>query len=359
MRIAHVLATGGWGGAERLACALARRAILEGHVVAVDAAPLAQAGLADQGLGYSGTERNLLSWSLAAHQRLRRFQPDVVHAHLSTPAFAGAALASIRCLVSLYTLHLLPERGWPHDFLLRVPSALVVSAAVRAPFHARLVSVSHCDGATLARRFGRSRVCTVPNAPAVVAIQAPSPSDDIFGNAPLRLLAVGRLERQKGFDRLIAALGDPKLGAQQFQLLIIGAGPELGDLQAQCGELGLGAKIHFAGEQPAQPAIRAAQLLVCPSRYEGMPLVPMEAVLAGCPVVASSIGPHRELFGEIPDALLPEATENWPEFLRRLLLDESRLKQLKQAQAALKPRYEFDRLWQQYATIYRTLSRSG
>lgn len=359
MRIAHLLATGGWGGAERLACALARRAILEGHVVAVDAAPLAQAGLAEQELGNSGTERNLFSWSLAAHQRLKRFQPDVVHAHLSTPAFAGAALVSIRRRVSLYTLHLLPEHDWPNDFLLRIPSALVVSAVARAPFQARLVSVSHCDGATLARRFGRTRVCTVPNAPAPQAVPVPSTGEALFGSVHRRLLVVGRLERQKGFDRLIAALGDPKFDTQQFRLVIIGAGPQLGVLQAQCEQLGLAAKVHFAGEQPAQPAIHAAHLLVCPSRYEGMPLVPMEAVLAGCPVVASSIGPHRELFAEIPDALLPEETGDWPEFLHRLLLDESRLKQLKQAQAALKPQYEFDRLWHHYLTIYRTLSRSS
>ncbi len=165
MRIAHLLVTRGWGGAELLAMSLAKRAREAGHEVVVDAAPLAREGVAEYGFLCSGNESGVVPWAVAAHRRLRQFEPDIVHAHLSTPAYSGALLLSVGRHPTVVTLHLLPELRWPHDSLLRVSSGFTLGLATRKPFRIRLVTVGSHDGALIARRFGEHTVQTIPNAP--------------------------------------------------------------------------------------------------------------------------------------------------------------------------------------------------
>ena len=86
-----------------------------------------------------------------------------------------------------------------------------------------------------------------------------------------------------------------------------------------------------------------------------MPLVPMEAVLAGCPVVASAIAPHQELLGDVPGSLMPIDSKRWAPFLATLFEGTSRLRQLAQAQSFKAPQYSFQRMWSQYLAAYQQL----
>ena len=354
MRIAHLFATGGWGGAELLASALARQAKAEGDTVVVDAAPLAQSGLSTQGLISAGRESRLLPWAMAAHQRLKQFKPDIVHAHLSTPAFSAAMLLAVGRLPCVATLHLLPEREWPNDFLAPVSCAITLRLATVRPFRMRLVAVSASNCNAIARRVGTDTVNTIVNAPAPCLVENTQVgASGIFEGAAFKLLAIGRLERQKGFDRLISALSGRSDQDIDFRLAVVGAGPELQALQEQCKGASLSNRVHFAGAVSGRPLMKEADLVVCSSRYEGMPLVPMEAVLAGCPVVVSSIEAHRELFGDVPDAILPDAASDWGHTLRALMSDATRLARLKASQAPLAPGFSFQRMWSEYCELYK------
>ncbi|HEY0463272.1 MAG TPA: glycosyltransferase family 4 protein, partial [Polyangiaceae bacterium] len=347
MKIAHLLATGGWGGAERLACALAERAQQQGHILSVDAAPLAQAGLSREGFSGAGRETTLLGWARAARGRLQVFAPDLVHVHLSTPAFAATALLAARGFPSLASLHLLPEKRWPNDFLARLPSYLTLLAGARLAPRWQLVAVSESDQLRLKPWFG-SRVRAVANAPKPPRAEESDHSDRAFQGASVKLLCVGRLEAQKGLDRLFKALAAPMLSAVDFRLVLVGDGEQRARLQRLGQRLGLGERLHFLGASRWQRAAQRADLLICPSRYEGMPLVPMEGVLSGCPVVASSIPAHCEQFRAVPGSLLPEHERDWPDFLRALLVDPEQRTRLGRAQRSLAPRFAFDRMWDGY-----------
>ncbi len=116
-----------------------------------------------------------------------------------------------------------------------------------------------------------------------------------------RLLALGRLHTDKGFDVLIRALA--RLPAAS--LLIAGDGPEGPALARLAGELGIAERVRLLGwRTDAGALLKAADLFVCSSRSEPLGNVVLEAWSAGCPVVAADADGPRELIADGSDGLL-------------------------------------------------------
>jgi glycosyltransferase involved in cell wall biosynthesis len=109
------------------------------------------------------------------------------------------------------------------------------------------------------------------------------------------VLGLGRLETQKGFDVLIEALARLEAGVD---LLLAGDGSARAALKAQASARGLGERVHFLGATDRATTVallRGAALLACPSRFEGLPLVCIEALAVARPVVASAVNGIPEL----------------------------------------------------------------
>ncbi|WP_310889161.1 glycosyltransferase family 4 protein [Gluconacetobacter diazotrophicus] len=125
------------------------------------------------------------------------------------------------------------------------------------------------------------------------------------------VLAVGRLVPQKGYDRLIEAwrllARDPALAA--WRLAIVGDGPLRGVLERQIADAELGERIELA---PATVAIETyyarAALYCCASRFEGFPMVLLEAAAAGVPAVAFNCetGPSEIIIDGESGVLVPQ-----------------------------------------------------
>lgn len=112
------------------------------------------------------------------------------------------------------------------------------------------------------------------------------------------LLTVSRLARHKNHAAVIraAARFTPKLPVR-----IIGVGGERDGLERLARELDVPCSIESNLTDAAMvDAYRRAEVVVCPSRFEGFGLTPMEAIACATPVVVSDIPPHRELLGEAP-----------------------------------------------------------
>ena len=126
------------------------------------------------------------------------------------------------------------------------------------------------------------------------------------GQPPV-ILGVGRLVVEKDFGTLIRAFA---LVRQRIpsRLLIIGEGPERPLLENTAQELGLQEFVSLPGasNNPLAFMSRAA-LLTMSSRWEGLPLVPIEALAAGCPVVSTDCksGPREILQGGKYGRLVP------------------------------------------------------
>jgi glycosyltransferase involved in cell wall biosynthesis len=119
------------------------------------------------------------------------------------------------------------------------------------------------------------------------------------------LLAAGRFTRQKGFDVLVeAAARLESVRRAHVDVLIAGDGGEEERLRALVQQRGLEANVQFLGAVGAErlgALYRGALAVVVPSRWEGLPLVCLEAMASGRPVVASAVD-------GIPDAVLDQET---------------------------------------------------
>jgi len=109
---------------------------------------------------------------------------------------------------------------------------------------------------------------------------------------------VGRLEERKGVNFLLDAVALLKARCSDVRLKIVGNGPQKEALERQTAALSLEAVVTFAGtkdEAGVAEALRHADLLVVPSLSEGLPVVIMEALASGVPVVASAVDGIPEL----------------------------------------------------------------
>ena len=146
----------------------------------------------------------------------------------------------------------------------------------------------------------------------------------------LIVLSVGRLSREKGHLDLIEAVGKLDLGKRPFRLVIVGDGPERGLIQKHAKKLGVDSIVVLAGQQnDVTPYYTMADLLVLPSHSEGSPLVLLEAMAAGLPIVATNVGgvPEISVHGEtalLVDRGRPAALAD---AMGRLLEDEQLRKQ--------------------------------
>jgi glycosyltransferase involved in cell wall biosynthesis len=112
--------------------------------------------------------------------------------------------------------------------------------------------------------------------------------------------AIGRMVEEKGFPTLLEAFTILLARGVDAELVLIGEGPLLSRCQQQAGKIGP-ARVRFLGEVPqARRIFSGFDIIVQPSHAEGLGLVPIEAMLAGVPVIASDVGglPEVVVHGE-------------------------------------------------------------
>jgi glycosyltransferase involved in cell wall biosynthesis len=241
---------------------------------------------------------------------IRAFQPDILHLHLPNPS-ALCALLSPAARRLPWIVH------WHADIPLDVarPGVRAMYRLYR-PFEQALLRRAHAIIATSAAYRdasvaltpwrAKTRIIPLGLAPRSIPITSAVPQEKVdnaqndtntenlaavdWPGAGLRILAVGRLSYYKGFDVLLRALAQ----VPEASLLLIGAGECAGLLRALARELGIAARVRFAGQVDDAALARAyaqAQVFCLPSieRTEAFGLVLLEAMRARLAVVASAI----------------------------------------------------------------------
>jgi glycosyltransferase involved in cell wall biosynthesis len=337
MRVLHLLPSVGQGGAEAVAETL--RALGEARAV-----PSEIHGRLDHA--------QRAPWTAWARWALTAPRGDcVVHAHLPWPDRLGPALLAARGRPMVVTFHLLPEgEDWPRDRLSRLDARTMLRACAGRG-RTCWVALSSADAARLRALGLRVEVVrNAPPAPRAAATEIP------VANGTLRLVSVGRLDPQKGFDQMLPALA--ALRALRWHWLVAGEGPARDALTSQRDALDLATRVTLLGARPAREVLAGAALLLAPSRAEGMPLVPMEAIEAGVPVIASPIAAHAELFAATPECLLPADARAWPDALARWIHDDDARRALHVAQRAVLGDDPRARLWRDYEALYRAAAET-
>ncbi|WP_221352830.1 glycosyltransferase [Streptomyces beigongshangae] len=224
---------------------------------------------------------------------VREVRPDVVHAH-SAKAGLAVRLAVRGRMPTVFQPH-----AWSFEAAGGATGLLALAwERLGARWASRLVCVSEAERRTGERSGIGGRWSVIPNgidldgfqpAPAGT-VRAGIPLLDEVGPAAPLVVCVGRLCRQKGQDVLLEAWHEVTRRVPDARLVLVGDGPDAGTLRARAP-----GSVLFAGAvaDPA-PWYRAADLVVLPSRWEGMALAPLEAMACGRPVVVSDVDGARE-----------------------------------------------------------------
>jgi glycosyltransferase involved in cell wall biosynthesis len=134
---------------------------------------------------------------------------------------------------------------------------------------------------------------------------APSPPAAparLAGAAP-RLLMLGELGPRKGTAEVVAALATPEVRVRRWTAVIAGNGP-VEEFRGRVAGLGLSDRVHLPGWQSSERVralLQAADILLLPSRQEGLPMAILEAMATGVAVVSTPVG-------AIPDAIIDGET---------------------------------------------------
>ena len=194
------------------------------------------------------------------------------------------------------------ENWWPEDELAE-RYRKILPAALRCFFVSR---------ANL-RLFEKQIGCELANAEVIrnpfgVNFHA-SPPWPMSTEAEVLFACVGRLHPiSKGQDILLEALATSVWANRKWRLTLYGDGPMKNSLQRLVQRLGLNDRVFFAGHVAAMEDIWALnQILVMPSRCEGLPIVMVEAMLCGRAVIATDVAGHSEIVEDGITGFLAEA----------------------------------------------------
>jgi len=273
--------------------------------------------------GFIAAARNNLRRCGALRRALRKARPDFVISFtdqinvLTLMATFGMRLRMVVC-DRVDPRHHPLGRAWSllrRRFYGRCCAAVVQTEAV---------------GTFVKRLVGHRPVYVIPNAvsPDVLAVNSSSSQQASDGTEhPRRLVAMGRLARQKGFDILIDAFASLADRHPNWKLDIFGDGPCHDPLQQQIVRPGLEERIHLPGWTDDRLAeFSRADLFVLSSRYEGFPNVLLDAMACGLPAVSFDCpsGP-AEIIRDRVDGLLVESenVDRLADALNQLMADAS------------------------------------
>jgi glycosyltransferase involved in cell wall biosynthesis len=285
--------------------------------------------------------------SLRAHVRaLREIAPDIVHANLSSPwscqyCIAGAGLARRPRVVAVYQLG-------------RPPVSEAQRRAKRLTSHAvdRHVGVGDRTSREIETLIGlpTGSVDTIHNG---VPDELP-PALDRPRPGPI-VGAIGRLEAQKGFDLLIRAL--PQL--EGVTLVLVGDGNERRPLEQLAKDIGVAERVVWEGwSDRARAYLGAFDVFALPSRFEGFPLVVLEALLAQSAVVAADVGSVAEAVRHEETGLLvpPDDSAALAAALRRLFEDPDLRRRVgEQGRRLVLERFTADHMTRGFERLYAEL----
>ena len=245
-------------------------------------------GAARLGVRTKAVPRVNQGWRVAGllhlYRAIRAERPAIFHAHLSWPlackyGVLAAWLAGVPAIVATAHLYVEPRGSRRPPVMFRpLRRIIAVSDEVRARYAGAL-------------RVPANKLAVVRNGIRVpLTVRQPDPAlraELVRGRPDYVVLTPARLHEQKGHAFLLAAAAE----VPDATFVLAGDGPLRADLEAQARELGVAERCVFLGHRPDVPdLLAAADVLVLPSLYEGLPVSVLEAMAAQRPVVATAIG---------------------------------------------------------------------
>jgi glycosyltransferase involved in cell wall biosynthesis len=278
---------------------------------------------------HSLRSRSLADYVRAARplaRLVRQVNADLVHAHEAIPAVVAACAGGWAGTPVVFHRHHDHVSG-PQRLYSRLASKLsqrtiaVSNTAARAAVTEDSVA---CDRVSVTLN-GVARLRRV-RAQELLALRHQLG----LGRDAAVIVAVARFRREKGLNLLIRAASQAAESVPDLHLVLVGDGPIASELRTEAARAPVA--VHFPGFQhDIAPWYELADVVVVPSRSEACPLVAIEALSVGKPVVATSVGGLAEVLGRGTGILVPPSdTTSLARAIARVLTDKSLAQQVAQ-----------------------------
>lgn len=286
---------------------------------------------------------------LTAPLAWRKANPDIVHETYFTPKPVGRGQ---RRVVTVYDMI--------HEvFADEFPDAADVTAAKRAAVDRadHVICISENTRRDLVRLFGvdpeRTSVVHLGHS---ITGEIDAGIEDT-GHAKHTLLYVGNRPGYKNFKLLLQAYASSRT-LRDFELIAFGGHPPLPDEQDEIDRLGVTDRVRFesGSDQALAARYRAAAAFVCPSKYEGFGLPPLEAMSHGCPVVCSTGGSIPEVVGDAGVYFDPDSADDLRTALEGLVTTRALQDDLRARGYSRLAAFSWDKCAAETAQIYRAIA---
>ena len=233
------------------------------------------------------------------YQKLKTFDPDVVHTHLYACLYAFP-WPLLRRKPFLHTFHLPPELE-NRRFLRRIISKVLIGMKVMSP-----VAISHQNQKFLAQYYGlpETAISVVCNPVELAKFDNLKPRT----NDGFTFITAGRFSAQKNQKLMLRAFAEFLGKGHDANLVMLGKGEEEENLKALARELGISERINFAGfVVNVEDYLNNADVFLLSSDFEALPLALLEAMAAGLPIISTDVGGVRDIVTD--NGLLTSAGE--------------------------------------------------
>lgn len=367
LRVAHLIYSKMVGGSEMVAaniCSHLDRTRFEPLVFFLYDKPgtmdevLAGMGIPSYEIGFGRFTKWLKRLQLPG--LLRKYNVDILHIHhvplysaietsLHRAGLRGVIVTEHACF-SISNSLFLQEKA--RTMVERVDGVTVISGKLKNYF----VDSLRVDG---------NRIRVIPNGVDTEVFSPRQGALDGYLLADLQLsrpvlLTVGRLAEAKDHLNLLEAAALLRQRRKEFSVLVVGDGELRGRLEEMRDSLGLSRQVVFAGTRSDVSAIlRSCDIFVLPSKREGLPMVVLEAMASGVPVVATTAGGIDEVITDQKNGLLvpTENPESLAQALESLLDDSATARRLGNSGRETAVRlYSLKKIAAQYALLYDTVA---
>lgn len=360
------------GGSERQAHALAKALIRRGHAVTVVTQRFPHLppvevieeiqvyrGIVTLGRGPIYGLSYLLSSTLSLLRHRRRHQIIHVH-HLYLDAFAAGLMSRF---LRRPVLAKVACGGYVGDMarLKRTRLSPLFFAALRRLD--RIVAISdQIQEELVDHGFEAKRIVRIPNgvdAEGFHPVRDREAAKRALGLRGKLVSFAGRLDPQKGLMYLLQAWQTVAAKEPDATLLLLGTGPQEGELKESAGRLGMSERVIFLGHQEdVRPYLQASDVFALPSLAEGMANSLLEAMATGLPCVGTRVGGIVDLIMDGISGLLvePGDAHRLAEAILRLLQDPDLATKLGvAARRTMERGYSIEQVAEQYVKLYQEM----
>ena len=352
MRIVHFICGPGAGGAEILVKDMVIEMAGSGHDLhivflqtatesgrderfgAIFLEELSSAGVTYDFIGAKSRKNPLLGF-ISTRKIVKKFRPDIVHAHLYWPLFF------------LFSIWGVPVVFTKHSVQLGAPSLLIKLLLCRATAFVAICEACKNKFASVAGR----KLVKIDNGTSFRLNKNPKNK-----GSTVKLLYVGRLYSVKNISLILRSCAENL--DLNFQLTIAGEGPEMDALRSLSESLGIKERVIFLGNVDEIYALmKDSDIFVLSSYSEGLPISLIEASMAGLPCLVTDVGGCGEVVKRCNNGFVVPVNNElaYSRKLRELIINQSLRHQFSSNGLKFSSHYSIDRVVSEHLSLYESI----